>query len=76
MPEKPQEVIVKNRNTASVTLGITAVVCGALALAGGWIPFLGLLAIPIELLSNLVYGMVLIRRRACMDRCDGLIRFH
>ena len=30
----------------------------------------------IELLSNLVYGMVLIRRRACMDRCDGLIRFH
>ena len=29
-----------------------------------------------ELLSNLVYGMVLIRRRACMDRCDCLIRFH
>ena len=41
------EVVVTTKNTLSLTLGLIAVVFGALALVFGWIPFLGLLAIPV-----------------------------
>ena len=60
MKERPQEVVVINRNTASTTLGIISLVCGALALLGGWVPFLGLLAIPIALVGGLFAGLGLI----------------
>ncbi len=60
MKQMPQEVIIKNRNTASVTLGIISVVCGALAMLGGWVPVLGLLAIPVALIGGLFAGLGLI----------------
>ena len=60
MKKMPQEVIIRNRNTASVTLGIISVVCGALALIGGWVPVLGLLVIPVAIVGGLFAGLGLI----------------
>ena len=57
MKTMPQEVIVRNRNTASVTLGIISVVCGALALLAGWVPILGLATIPVAVVGGLFAGL-------------------
>lgn len=42
------------QNSASLVLGIIALVFGSLALLVGWIPFLGLLAIPVAVLGGLL----------------------
>lgn len=56
-PETPQTVIVTTKNTASLTLGIIAVVVGVLALLVGWVPFLGLLAMPTAFIGLLLAGV-------------------
>ncbi|MDB6122195.1 MAG: hypothetical protein JWQ71_1188 [Pedosphaera sp.] len=53
----PQTVIVTTRNTASLTMGIIAIVVGVLALLVGWIPFIGLLAIPVAIIGLLLAGI-------------------
>ena len=60
MTQPPQEVILTTKNTASLTLGIISVVTGVLALLFGWVPFLGLLAIPIALIGGLLAGLGLV----------------
>jgi len=56
-PQEPQTVIVTTKNTASLTLGIIAIVVGVLSLLVGWIPFLGLLAIPAAVIGLLLAGI-------------------
>lgn len=60
MTKPPQEVILTTKNTASLTLGIISVVTGVLALLFGWVPFLGLLAIPVALIGGLLAGLGLV----------------
>ncbi|EEF60631.1 hypothetical protein [Pedosphaera parvula] len=55
--QEPQTVIVTTKNTASLTLGIIALVVGVLSLLVGWIPFLGLLAIPVAIIGLLLAGI-------------------
>ncbi len=61
MTQQPQEVILTTKNTASLTLGIIATVVGVLALLIGWVPFLGLLAVPVAIvgLSLAFIGVVI-----------------
>ncbi len=79
MKQVPQEVIVVNKTTASATLGVISVVCGALALLGAWVPFLGLFTIPVALVGGLFAGLGLIIalfkgfRGAGMPLLGGLI---
>jgi hypothetical protein len=47
----------KTKNVVSLTLGIIGVVIGVLALLSGWIPYLGLVAIPIAIIGFLLSGM-------------------
>jgi hypothetical protein len=47
----------KVENVVSLTLGIIGVVIGVLALLSGWIPYLGLAAIPIACIGLLLSGM-------------------
>jgi len=54
--QEPQTVIVTTKNTASLTLGIIALVVGVLSLLVGWIPFLGLLALPTAIIGLLLAG--------------------
>ena len=54
MSQQPQTVIITTKNTASLTLGIIAIVVGVLALLFGWVPFVGLLAVPIALIGGLL----------------------
>jgi len=54
MSGEPQTVIVTTKNTASLTLGIIAIVVGVLSLLVGWIPFLGLLAMPTAIIGILL----------------------
>jgi hypothetical protein len=54
---EPQTVIVTTKNTASLTLGIIALVVGVLSLLVGWIPFLGLIAIPAAIIGLLLAGI-------------------
>ncbi len=49
---QPHEVSVTTKNTVSLTLGIISVVLAVLALLFGWVPFLGLLAIPVAVLAG------------------------
>ncbi|HNU50207.1 MAG TPA: hypothetical protein PKJ98_04730 [Verrucomicrobiota bacterium] len=56
-PETPQTVIVTTKNTASLTLGIIAIVVGVLSLLVGWVPFLGLLAMPTAFIGLLIAGV-------------------
>lgn len=44
--EKTIKVEVDTKNTGALTMGIISIVIGVLALLIGWVPFLGLLAIP------------------------------
>lgn len=55
--QEAQTVIVTTKNTASLTLGIIALVVGVLSLLVGWIPFLGLLAIPTAIIGLLLAGI-------------------
>ena len=50
----PQTVILTTKNTASLTLGIVSVALGSITLLFGWIPFVGLIAIPIAALGAMV----------------------
>jgi len=52
-----QTVIVTTKNTASLTLGITALVVGVLSLLVGWIPFFGLIALPVAVIGLLLAGI-------------------
>lgn len=52
-----QTVTITTKNTAALTLGIIAVVVGVLSLLVGWIPFLGLLAIPTAIIGFLLAGI-------------------
>lgn len=54
MTHQPAEVILTTKNTASLTLGIIATVVGVLALLIGWVPFLGLLAVPVAIVGALL----------------------
>jgi hypothetical protein len=56
LPE-PQTVIVTTKNTASLTLGIIAIVVGVASSLVGWIPFLGLLAMPTAIIGLLLAGI-------------------
>lgn len=60
MATPPQEVIITTKNTASLTLGIISIVTGVLALLFGWVPFLGLLAIPVALIGGVLAGVGLV----------------
>lgn len=60
MTQPPQEVILTTTNTTSLTLGIISVVIGVIALLFGWVPFLGLLAIPVALIGGLLAGLGLV----------------
>jgi hypothetical protein len=55
--QEPQTVIVTTKNTASLTLGIIALVIGVLSLLVGWIPFLGLFAMPTAIIGLLLAGI-------------------
>src|SRR5687768_1846159 len=52
-----QTVIVTTKNTASLTLGIIALVIGVLSLLIGWIPYLGLIALPVAVIGLLLAGI-------------------
>jgi len=53
----PQTVIVTTKNTASLTLGIIGLVVGVLSLLVGWVPFLGLVAIPVAVIGLILAGV-------------------
>jgi hypothetical protein len=55
--QEPLIVAVTTKNTLSLTLGIIALVVGVLSLLVGWIPFLGLLAIPAAIIGLLLSGL-------------------
>lgn len=58
--QHPRPVIVSTGNTAALTLGLIAVVMGVLALTFGWIPFLGLVAIPIAVIGFAIGALGLV----------------
>ena len=60
MTERPQEVVITTKNTTSLTLGIIATVIGVLALLFGWVPFLGLLAIPVAVIGGALAALGLV----------------
>ncbi len=60
MIEHPQEVVLTTRNTTSLTLGIIATVIGVLALLFGWIPYLGLVAIPVAVIGSALASVGLV----------------
>lgn len=70
MGQSPQEVVLTTKNTASLTLGIIAIVIGVLAMLVGWVPFLGLLAIPIAAIGLLlaIAGLII----ALVKRLQGI----
>lgn len=62
MNTPPNQVVeITTRNTPSLTMGIIAIVLGVLGLLVGWIPFLGLIAIPIAAIGGFLglIGLVL-----------------
>lgn len=65
LPEPPR-VIAASNNVASLTLGIIATVVGVLSLLVGWIPYLGLFAVPVAVIGLLLAGsgavMALLKR--------------
>lgn len=56
-----QVVEITTKNTPALTLGIISLVLGVLALLAGWIPYIGLVAIPISLIGGLLafIGLIL-----------------
>jgi hypothetical protein len=69
-PTPPQTVLLTTNNTASLTLGIVAVVVGVLSLLVGWIPYLGLLAIPAAFIGLLLAGLGFVI--ALFKGCKGI----
>ncbi len=57
MSNQSNEVVITTNNTPSLTLGIISIVIGVLAICVGWIPFLGLLAIPFALIGIFLAGI-------------------
>lgn len=53
-------VIITTKNTTSLTQDIISVVIGVLAFLFGWVPFLGLLAIPVADIGGLLGSVGLI----------------
>ena len=70
IPQEPQTVIVTTKNTASLALGIIALVVGVLSLLVGWIPFLGLLAIPTAIIGLILAGIGFVI--ALFTGCKGI----
>ena len=60
MTQRPQEVVITTKNTAALTLGIISLVIGVFSLLFGWIPFLGLLAIPTAVIGAVLAFLGLI----------------
>lgn len=60
MTQPPQEVILSTKGTTASALGTASFVVGVLALLFGWIPFLGLLAIPVATIGILLAGLGLL----------------
>lgn len=59
-------VEITTKNTVALTLGITSTVIGVIALLIGWVPFLGLLAIPVAVIGIIlavVGGIVAIAKQ-------------
>lgn len=56
-PLETQTVVVTTRNTAALTLGIISIVIGVLSLLVGWIPFVGLLAVPTAVIGLVLGGV-------------------
>jgi hypothetical protein len=54
------EVIVRARSGGTLALGITAVIFGGISLCGSWIPFLGILTMPIAFLGAVLGGIGLL----------------
>jgi len=53
----PQTISVTTKNTCSLTLGLIAVIIGTISLLVGWVPYLGLLAIPFAGIGLLLAGL-------------------
>src|SRR6185503_2286620 len=56
-PQETRTVQVTTKNTPSLTLGIIAIVVGVMSLLVGWIPFLGLVAIPAAIIGLVLAGL-------------------
>lgn len=46
-----EEIVVTTKNTPALALGIISLIIGTLAILGGWIPFIGLVAIPLAIIG-------------------------
>ena len=57
MPNQNNEVAIITKNTPSLVLAIISLVIGVLAILVGWIPFLGLLAIPSAIFGFIIAGI-------------------
>jgi len=57
MSNQSNEVFTTTKNTPSLILGIIALVMGVLAILVGWVPFLGLLAIPFAIIGLFIAGI-------------------
>jgi hypothetical protein len=68
---KPVQVEVTTQNTGALTMGIISIVVGVLALLFGWIPFLGLLAIPVALIGLLLAGIGIVL--ALVKKTKGIL---
>lgn len=69
--EKPIQVEVTTQNTGALTMGIISIVVGVLALLVGWVPFLGLLAIPVALVGLLLAGIGIVL--ALLKKAKGIL---
>lgn len=61
MNEQNATVTITTKNTPALTMGIISIVLGVLAMLVGWIPFLGLIAIPVAAIGAFLafIGLVL-----------------
>ena len=68
---KPIQVEVTTQNTGALTMGIISIVVGVLALLVGWVPFLGLLAMPVAGIGLLLafVGIIL----ALVKKAKGIL---
>lgn len=57
MSNQTNEFVITAKNTASLVLGIISLVIGVLAIGVGWVPLLGLLAIPFAIVGLLLAGI-------------------
>ena len=63
-PSTPPVVEITTKNTPSLTMGIIAIVLGVIGLLVGWIPFIGLVAIPIAAIGGFL-GLIGLILAAC-----------